>query len=223
MKYGRFAAAFFSCLFVITVVFAGILIMMDRQRNDGARLPQTGTQEETVVVQEPQKGETETTGESETREDPQGGSETQEDPQEESNTMEESEEESKNDTTQDTPAAGEGDFDGYDDFGNGYVLKDGIRYFDCPCPYPLKVMEEKDGVVTWYQEGTKTEATMILATETLRAKYRKAMEAAGLESYSLKINGGLDDGPCVGVYDGHIIFHGTVTGEAVLSDGTVVH
>lgn len=213
MKYGRFAAAFFSCLFVITVVFAGILIMMDRQRNDRARLPQTGTQEETVVVQEPQKGKTETTEESET----------QEDPQEESNTMEESEEESKNDTTQDTPAAGEGDFDGYDDFGNGYVLKDGIRYFDCPCPYPLKVMEEKDGVVTWYQEGTKTEATMILATETLRAKYRKAMEAAGLESYSLKINGGLDDGPCVGVYDGHIIFHGTVTGEAVLSDGTVVH
>ena len=219
MKYGRFAAAFFSCLFVITVVFAGILIMMDRQRNDGARLPQTGTQEETVVVHETQKGEIETTGESETREDPQGESETQEDPQEESNTMEES----KNDTTQDTPSAGEGDFDGYDDFGNGYVLKDGIRYFDCPCPYPLKVMEEKDGVVTWYQEGTKTEATMILATETLRAKYRKAMEAAGLESYSLKINGGLDDGPCVGVYDGHIIFHGTVTGEAVLSDGTVVH
>lgn len=219
MKYGRFAAAFFSCLFVITVVFAGILIMMDRQRNDGARLPQTGTQEETVVVQETPKGETETTGESETREDPQGESATQEDPQEESNTMEES----KNDTTQDTPAAGEGDFDGYDDFGNGYVLKDGIRYFDCPCPYPLKVMEEKDGVVTWYQEGTKTEATMILATETLRAKYRKAMEAAGLESYSLKINGGLDEGPCVGVYDGHIIFHGTVTGEAVLSDGTVVH
>lgn len=219
MKYGRFAAAFFSCLFVITVVFAGILIMMDRQRNDGARLPQTGTQEETVVVHETQKGETETTWESETREDPQGESETQEDPQGESNTMEES----KNDTTQDTPAAGEGDFDGYDDFGNGYVLKDGIRYFDCPCPYPLKVMEEKDGVVTWYQEGTKTEATMILATETLRAKYRKAMEAAGLESYSLKINGGLDEGPCVGVYDGHIIFHGTVTGEAVLSDGTVVH
>lgn len=219
MKYGRFAAAFFSCLFVITVVFAGILIMMDRQRNDGARLPQTGTQEETVVVHETQKGETETTWESETREDPQGESETQEDPQGESNTMEES----KNDTTQDTPAAGEGDFDGYDDFGNGYVLKDGIRYFDCPCPYPLKVMEEKDGVVTWYQEGTKTEATMILATETLRAKYRKVMEAAGLESYSLKINGGLDEGPCVGVYDGHIIFHGTVTGEAVLSDGTVVH
>lgn len=122
----------------------------------------------------------------------------------------------------------EGSFDGYDEFGNGYTLKDGIKYFDKECPYPLcsameQKMEEKDGVVTWYQEGTDTKVTMIMATEILREKYRKVAQDAGFESYSLKLDGGLDEGPCVGVYNGHIIFHATVKGAATLPNEKVVH
>ena len=112
-----------------------------------------------------------------------------------------------------------GAFDGYDEYGNGYTLVDEIRYFDATCPYTLNQPVEEAGVVTWYQEGTDHPGNIAAATELLRAYYKEWAASYQYESFSLAVSGGLDAGPCVGVYDGHIIFHGTMTGTATLPNG----
>lgn len=104
----------------------------------------------------------------------------------------------------------EGTFDGYDEFGNGYVIKDSIKFYDRDCPYELRDMEYQEGVVTWYQEGKDMDVSMILCEEYIRAMIRqnKEEEPNVVESFSMK--GGLDVGPCVGVYKDRVIYHCTV-------------
>lgn len=94
----------------------------------------------------------------------------------------------------------EGDFDGHDAFGNGYVLKSGIKFFQRDCPYKLLEMKEEENCITWYQEGKNMDIGLILAKEYIRSKYNK----------SFSLTGGLDKGPCVGVYNDKVIYHCTV-------------
>lgn len=48
-------------------------------------------------------------------------------------------------------------YDGYDEFGNGYIMgSDGVRHFDCPCPYTLYTITtwtEKSGQEGYFKYG----------------------------------------------------------------------
>lgn len=204
-----FLSIFVSVLFVVTLLFVIVLVVLDvSQHKKKVTIHPSTTQ---IASMEEASSVSEEVSEKESASE-----------------IEISTEQASTIVEERTETQEEGSFDGYDEFGNGYSLKDGIKYFDKECPYPLcsameQKMEEKDGVVTWYQEGTDTKVTMIMATEILREKYRKVAQDAGFESYSLKLDGGLDEGPCVGVYNGHIIFHATVKGAATLPNEKVVH
>lgn len=49
------------------------------------------------------------------------------------------------------PTQPSGNYDGYDEFGNGYVIgADGYKHFDCACPYPINQITDGGSWLSYY-------------------------------------------------------------------------
>lgn len=91
-------------------------------------------------------------------------------------------------------------YDGYDDYGNGYIIgSDGYKHFNCNCPYPLYVLNDNGSdYLWWYSLGYDTSSGLSQqALSILQGRYPNSTLSSGAK-----------DGPCEGIYlDGTLFLY----------------